>query len=33
MSLTELFGSELKVINIGLPSFKQALDDADAQAV
>ncbi len=29
----KLFSSELKVINIGLPAFKQALDDAHVPAV
>ncbi|MGA2140604.1 MAG: DUF1116 domain-containing protein [Verrucomicrobiia bacterium] len=32
-SINELFGSELKVVNIGLSGFKQALDDAHAPAV
>ena len=32
-SLTELFRSELKVINIGLSSFKQALDEAGARSI
>lgn len=32
-SLTELFRSDLKVINIGLSSFKQALDEAHAPSV
>ena len=32
-SINQLFGSELKVINIGLSGFKQALDDAHAPAV
>ncbi len=33
MSLNDLFNSELQVINVGLASFKQALDDARAPAV
>jgi len=32
-SINQLFGSELKVVNIGLSGFKQALDDAHAPAV
>jgi hypothetical protein len=32
-SLNQLFGSELKVINLGLSGFKQALDDAHVPAV
>ena len=32
-SLNQLFGSELKVINLGLSEFKQALDDAHVPAV
>jgi hypothetical protein len=33
MSVLKLFGSELKVINIGLQSFKQSLDDRGVKAV
>jgi len=32
-SINQLFGSELKVVNIGLSGFKQALDDARVPAV
>ena len=32
-SINQLFGSELKVVNIGLSGFKQALDDAHVPAV
>jgi hypothetical protein len=32
-SINQLFGSELKVVNIGLSGFKRALDDAHAPAV
>lgn len=32
-SINQLFGSELKVINIGLSAFKQALDDARTPSV
>ena len=32
-SINQLFGSDLKVINIGLSAFKQALDDAHATSV
>ena len=32
-SISQLFGSELKVVNIGLSAFKQALDDAHVPAV
>jgi hypothetical protein len=32
-SLNQLFGSELKVINLGLSGFKQALDDAHVPVV
>jgi hypothetical protein len=32
-SINQLFGSELKVINIGLSAFTQALDDAHAPSV
>ena len=32
-SINQLFGSELKVINIGLSAFRQALDDAHAPSV
>ena len=32
-SLNKLFESELKVINIGLSSFKQALDDVHVPTV
>jgi hypothetical protein len=32
-SINQLFGSDLKVINIGLSAFKQALDDAHAMSV
>jgi len=32
-SINQLFGSELKVINIGLSAFQQALDDAHAPSV
>ena len=32
-SINQLFRSDLKVINIGLSAFKQALDDAHASSV
>lgn len=32
-SINQLFGSDLKVVNIGLSAFKQALDDAHATSV
>jgi len=32
-SINQLFGSDLKVINIGLSAFRQALDDAHATSV
>ncbi len=32
-SINQLFAEQLKVINLGLPAFKQALDDAHVQAV
>ena len=32
-SINQLFGSDLKVINIGLSTFRQALDDAHATSV
>ena len=32
-STHQLFGGQLKVINVGLPAFKQALDDAHVPAV
>src|ERR1019366_7639201 len=32
-SINQLFGSDLKVINIGLSAFKKALDDAHATSV
>jgi hypothetical protein len=32
-SINQLFGSDLKVVNIGLSGFKQALDDAHATSV
>ena len=32
-SINQLFGSELKVLNLGLSAFKQALDDAHVPAV
>lgn len=32
-SINKLFGGELKVINLGLSSFRQALDDAQAPSV
>jgi hypothetical protein len=32
-SINQLFGSDLKVVNIGLSAFKQALDDARAPSV
>ena len=31
--MNQLFDSELKVINLGLSGFKQALDDAQVTAV
>jgi hypothetical protein len=33
MSVNQLFSSELKVINIGLPAFQQALDDCGVPSV
>ncbi|HOO78112.1 MAG TPA: fdrA domain protein [bacterium] len=33
MSVTSLFSQELKSINIGLVSFKEALDDAEFAAI
>ena len=32
-SINQLFGSDLKVINIGLSAFRQALDDAHVTSV
>jgi hypothetical protein len=33
MSVNQLFSSELKVVNIGLPAFRQALDDSGVPSV
>ena len=33
MGVKDLFSTELKVVNIGLPSFKESLDDVGTKAV